>query len=341
MFILIIISLICICRCCISKKTINRNLKIPLKEEHQAHLFNSNNQYIKENDNNQGSSLKSFKKSDTNRNKNNVKNSLINYSRDSSSSCNSTTITSSSASPKINDITIFCGDDEVKQRILTIDTIGQHSNVTCTTANNNSSSLNIRQSENTSFLASANDSTNLKNINTNSIYGTTTLNSYINALSSGSGSGSGSTCALLLNSNLNLTNTTQSSYLNNLNQNINIINNFGELNFDENDENDDDDETDFIVSTSSNLEFLKSHSLFNTTPLNYYPSLTGKKDTKTIEIRTNQLSQISNSLQSPLLNNTSISTPTTTTVSGTTNNLIDFRFSTFLPTTYVKNNEIV
>jgi len=45
---------------------------------------------------------------------------------------------------------------------------------------------------------------------------------------------------------------------------------------------DTDDETDpgdFISSTTSNLEFLKTHSLFNSTPLNYYPTLglTGKE----------------------------------------------------------------
>ncbi len=68
------------------------------------------------------------------------------------------------------------------------------------------------------------------------------------------------------------TNTTQSlvfnsNHVTNENQTpLNLINDLADNTDDEM------DARDFITSTSSNLEFLKQHSLFNTTPLNYYPT---------------------------------------------------------------------
>ena len=65
---------------------------------------------------------------------------------------------------------------------------------------------------------------------------------------------------------MNSANTTQTSLTTNQMNNI--------VDFDELDEEEANEE-DFILYTSNNLEFLKSHSLFNgKSPLNYYPSIT-------------------------------------------------------------------
>ena len=93
----------------------------------------------------------------------------------------------------------------------------------------------------------------------------------MNAISSGSSS----TALLLNNNNNNSGNTTHSSFSIGSNTNFNQLQQH--LNFNDNDmqfdEQDEQDDRDFIVTTSSNLEFLKSQSLFNSTPLNYYPTL--------------------------------------------------------------------
>jgi hypothetical protein len=75
--------------------------------------------------------------------------------------------------------------------------------------------------------------------------------------------------------------------------------------------NEEEDDEDFLVSTSSNLEFLKTHSLFNSTPLNYYPSLNTQDKRILNEQKLNELKQSLHNEQ---------------TQSG-----VDFRFSTFLP----------
>ena len=74
---------------------------------------------------------------------------------------------------------------------------------------------------------------------------------------------------ILINMNsISSANTTQTSLAANSNQ----LDNMADLEFNEQDEA---NEHDFILYTSNNLEFLKSHSLFNgKSPMNYYPSLT-------------------------------------------------------------------
>ena len=70
-------------------------------------------------------------------------------------------------------------------------------------------------------------------------------------------------------SSANTTQTSLTTTTNQMNINENMVD-FGDFN-----EQDESNEQDFILYTSNNLEFLKSHSLFNgKSPLNFYPSLT-------------------------------------------------------------------
>ena len=220
------------------------------------------------------------------------------YSRNSSSSSsNSTTATSStSTSPKGNEITVCCGDEEddeeERHNILTIDpgnqSVGHH---------NYNPQMHSQQhmftqrsaggmfSNNTSIhnpasMLLSNRSSNLNDFlmqqrNLNSIYCNPPSHYMNHAMSSGSSS----VCTSLLLNNLNhlnSANTTQSFVVNShMNENLNNVNGYGdEAPGDDEDDDEDPTEGDFIVSTTSNLEFLKAHSLFNSTPLNYYPSLT-------------------------------------------------------------------
>ena len=207
------------------------------------------------------------------------------YSRNSSSSCSSTTATSSaSSSPKTNEITLYCDDD-----------INTHSNNSNHNHNESQKILTIDPSMSTAYMASANSQGSSSNAKSSTFAMSHTANSnqsdmlrsnlttltnlynqshYMNALSS---SGSNSVCASsnapLLNGSSSTNTTQSSSFMTHLHQqqldmnNVNV--NLNDLDFDEQDETD----ADFLVSTSSNLEFLKAHSLFNTTPLNYYPTL--------------------------------------------------------------------
>lgn len=137
---------------------------------------------------------------------------------------------------------------------------------------------------------------------------------------------SGSSNVALLHSHLNSANTTQTSFVTNSNQHAEMNQNFADLaDFVMNEE---DDEADFIVSTSSNLEFLKTHSLFNSTPLNYYPSLTAANK--------NQKPLIE---EPPTYSDSQMSQPAQIQTSNqlNTNNVVDFRFSTFLPPIYANN----
>ena len=218
--IMLIILLVCFLRCCLLKRKSNSQTHHKLK-------------------------MNKSKKS-------NIVNNV--YSRNSSSSCHSSSATSSSStSPKTNEITVSCEEEE-HEKILTIDP--GHNNVRMHSGQH-----------------SMNDSSNLvmTNHHFNDLFNQRNLNIYSQANFISSGSSACASTALLLN-NINSANTTQTSFGNpqlNLNENSPCY--FSEMGFDEQDEND------FIVTTSSNLEFLKTHSLFNQTPLNFYPSLSMPK----------------------------------------------------------------
>lgn len=191
------------------------------------------------------------------------------YSRNSNSTCSTST---SSQSPKTNQLTICCGEDlEEQQKILSIDPSQVSSH------HSHRSNDIMQKSLLNSNLASMLAQTNLMRP----------------AFSSGS-----SNIGLINNHSAN---TTQTSFL----TSHLIENNLNELaDFCANEEDED-----FLVSTSSNLEFLKAHSMFNSTPLNYYPSINANEK-KQAEHALKQLKQnIHNCEQT----NT------------------DFRFSTFLP----------
>lgn len=111
------------------------------------------------------------------------------------------------------------------------------------------------------------------------------------------------------------------------------------------------DSNDFIVNTSSNLEFLKAHSLFNTTPLNYYPSLNAGPSA-TGACRTPNKSKLSTVDEPPPypdshLNTTSSTNMTTVTMSSNSQQSqqhqqhLDLRFSTFLPPLFIKNHDFI
>ena len=280
---------------------------------------------------------------------------ISSYSRNSSSSCNSTTVTSSaSTSPKTNELTVCCDDeDDEHQKILTIDPAHghlAHSRHLNENINTNSISNSFMMNNHSSGGAGSDHiqrtllSNNLANLN--SLYSQT---NYINAISSGSSSICASN-APLLHANLNSANSTHSSFLtNNSQQQYNNLNNLTEhsyhlnahnanladLDFDEQNEN----EEDFIVSTSSNLEFLKAHSLFNTTPLNYYPTLNMKLSLEEPQ-KTEQQASLANS-SSNQINANSIAGSTAAATSSNAANLLDYRFSTFLPPLFVKNHELI
>lgn len=89
-------------------------------------------------------------------------------------------------------------------------------------------------------------------------------------------------------------------------------------------------ENDYIMNTSSNLEFLKAHSLFNkTAPLNFYPSLSMPPVEANIKpISTNDSSQHQHQtvvVNTP--NKLNLNASMSSSSSG-----VDLRFSTFLPT---------
>lgn len=284
---------------------------------------------------------------------------ISSYSRNSSSSCNSTTVTSSaSTSPKTNELTVCCDDeDDEHQKILTIDPSAAHGHHLAhsrhlneninTNSISNSFMLNNHSSGGTGsdHIQRTLLSNNLANLN--SLYSQT---NYINAISSGSSSICASN-APLLHANLNSANSTHSSFLtNNSQQQYNNLNNLTEhsyhlnahnanladLDFDEQNEN----EEDFIVSTSSNLEFLKAHSLFNTTPLNYYPTLNMKLSLEEPQKTEQQQVNLANS-SSNQINANSIAGSTAAATSSNAANLLDYRFSTFLPPLFVKNHELI
>ena len=102
---------------------------------------------------------------------------------------------------------------------------------------------------------------------------------YLNSIAAISAGSSNKNSNVMINMNsISSANTTQTSLTTNPNQlniNENIVD-FGEFN-----EEEELNEEDFILYTSNNLEFLKSHSLFNgKSPLNYYPSLTNRSLSK-------------------------------------------------------------
>jgi hypothetical protein len=138
----------------------------------------------------------------------------------------------------------------------------------------------LNKTNNSRFSINTNDINMSHDLNINNVlFGSSNnQNSFMNVTMC-SESGSNSTFALLLNSNLNLTNTTQSTFMNsNLNKINKPLNNLSEIYFDDNEQKDfmkdtRVPDTDFIVSTNSNLELLKTHSFFNSMPLNYYPTL--------------------------------------------------------------------
>lgn len=228
--------------------------------------------------------------------------------------------------------------------------------------------LSNRSSNLNDYLLRANNQ-NLNKDNVNSIYSSGPSHYMTNAMSSGSSS----VCtSLLLNNlnNINSANTTQSFVFNNQlpenpNSNQNIIINDLYTEKDENEEDDDSenetDQGDFISSTTSNLEFLKNHSLFNSQPMNYYPTLglssALSKLTPNLENHTlnnhyhfNQIHSNSN-IQPPLYSDTKKGLSTSIASNSTSGLVGDFRFSTFLPATasssstnttiYGKNNDLI
>jgi len=185
-------------------------------------------------------------------------------------------------------------------------------------------------------------------------------NHYINALSSGSSSiCASSSNAPLLNCNSGSSaNSTQSSSFMTAShmpppQTSSSSHDTNHMDFDEQDEND----ADFLVSTSSNLEFLKAHSLFNTTPLNYYPSLNLTKGVSKLDLKmpledpppydtdasTSQQQQQQQAVASVSITtaNQASLTPRGSILNGSTaispkSSLFDYRFSTFLPPSFPK-----
>ncbi|CAF0766270.1 unnamed protein product [Brachionus calyciflorus] len=197
------------------------------------------------------------------------------YSRNSNSTCSTST---SSQSPKTNQLTICCDEElEEHQKILSIDP------------------SQVSSSNHSHRPPLSNDIMQKSLINPN----LATLLAQSNLIKPAFSSGS-SNIGLLNSHFTNSANTTQTSFL----TNHLIENNLNDLaDFCVNEEDDD-----FLVSTSSNLEFLKTHSLFNSTPLNYYPSLNQKEKKQNEQGDLRQLAQTEQ-----------------------TQSNADFRFSTFLP----------
>ncbi|RNA43021.1 hypothetical protein BpHYR1_008534 [Brachionus plicatilis] len=191
------------------------------------------------------------------------------YSRNSNSTCSTST---SSQSPKTNQLTICCGEElEEQQKILSI----------------NPSEV----SHHSQRAPLSNDIMQKSLINPN----LASLLAHTNLIRPAFSSGS-SNVGLINNHSAN---TTQTSFLTS-HLNENNLNELGD--YCTNEENED-----FLVSTSSNLEFLKAHSMFNSTPLNYYPSINDKRKKE----------QAFNELKSNTQNCEQMN--------------VDFRFSTFLP----------
>jgi len=304
---IIIILLLCLCRCYLKNSS----------TRHQSITKSSTNQQLKHT---------------------NSMNRGTKYNRNSSCTSSSVTSGSSSASttsssPKTNEITIFCeNDDDVHQKILMIDPTCHQRQL----ADNCSNSTSFMLNNPLSSTGNQNEFVQHRNLNIYS-HGST----YINAMSSGSGS----ICAShtpLLQSNLN---STQSSFMTHTtNNNNNTMNPHQMMNLEDNE--------DFLTSTSSNLEFLKTHSLFNTTPLNYYPSMTLtsslKAPTTIIEdppTYTDSQSLFKKPLNSFLhgssTNEQTLLNPPTTFTQQQQQNMLDYRFSTFLPPVFIKNNELM
>jgi hypothetical protein len=118
---------------------------------------------------------------------------------------------------------------------------------------------------------------------------------------------------------------------------------------------------DYIISTSSNLEFLKAHSLFNKTSLNYYPPLlninNNNNNSDRIDVKIDSSNSISKTSHQPLSTlatlsesksvNTQLILPHHNQPNQNSSNssVVDFRFSTFLPplptqSNYGKNNTL-
>lgn len=194
------------------------------------------------------------------------------YSRNSNSTCSTST---SSQSPKTNQLTICCDEElEEHQKILSID----------------ASQMSVSNQSHRPPMSNDMMQKSLMNTNLASLLQSNLIKPAFS---------SGSSTIGLLNSHFNSANTTQTSFL----TSHLIENNLNDLaDFCVNEEDDD-----FLVSTSSNLEFLKTHSLFNSTPLNYYPSL-GQAEKKLNEKKLNEMKQ-NEQIQAN----------------------VDFRFSTFLP----------
>lgn len=240
---------------------------------------------------------------------------------------------------------MHCEDDEDLdecRNILTIDPNIHHMNthrsqmLASHQTGNGSLMLSTNRSSHESYLLlqqqnnrnSANTTTSSANLNQHPIY--SNLPGHYNAISSGSSS----VCTSLLLNNLNQlnsANTTQSLVFNNLsNENNNDsskpvnLNLLSDLVNNEDNTDDEIEPHDFITSTSSNLEFLKQHSLFNSTPMNYYPTLgltMNKQGIPTTVIESKQQQQPIYSDPKKVL----LSGSGTSTSSGG-------RFSTFLPT---------
>lgn len=140
---------------------------------------------------------------------------------------------------------------------------------------------------------------------------------YMNSMSCGSAM----TANMLLNINsASSANTTHTSLTATSMHHHNINENIVDLEFDENEENEDD----FIMYTSNNLEFLKTQSLFGASaPLNFYPSLI-------------KSSKIKSSTKSPIDEPPAYNTNSNLL----SQNLTDFRFSTFLPPIYSKSEHL-
>ncbi len=174
------------------------------------------------------------------------------------------------------------------QKILTIDPNSHHQGHLRQMLGSHQTTnlmLSNRSSNMNDYLLQTRLSSNNPNQIIHSNYSHTPSHYMNNAMSSGSSSVCTSLLLNNLNANASSANTTQSFVFNSQNlsssgangPNLNLINDFDKDNLVDTD--DETDPGDFISSTTSNLEFLKTHSLFNSTPLNYYPTLglTGKE----------------------------------------------------------------
>ena len=355
----IIILLLCMCRRCFCFKSqekcknndVNDSYDIATSEScqeshYKTAVHHNHHRHLKLKTNNERKTMASMKKSL--------------YSRNSSSSCSSTTATSStSTSPKTNELTLYCDDENENQKMtLTIDAspLVNTTNSQSLSSNTNKNSFMLSSGSGTNHMTNGNGLDIMRN-NLTTLTNLYNQNHYMNAMSSGSSSICASN-APLLHCNSSSANSTQSSsfltsHLPNHQQPSLELNHMNNLDFDEQDETD----VDFLVSTSSNLEFLKAHSLFNTTPLNYYPSLNLTKGASKLDLKMpledpppysdapsqqQTISTMSNSTSNNNNNQASL-TPHGSILNGSTtlspkSSIFDYRFSTFLPPTFPKHH---